>query len=322
MLILNSEEIARLVNRNELIAAVEEAFRIHASGDFEMPVRAQVDYKGKTLLSMPCFTDECFGAKLVSLVPENRQRGLPTLFGIVVLNDGTTGKPLAIMNGAKITALRTAAVGSLSIQYLTGADVSRLGVIGAGVQGLSQTLFACSVRPFTDVHLYDCNEKALHELAEKLTAELPCVKVTAGKSALDVLHQSDVIITATNTELPLFPDDRSLFKNRHFVGIGSYKPAMREYPEALFRNLKYVLIDTVHALQETGDVITPLENGWISEKQIIPFDRVVTGKIVEVANEYNVTFFKSVGMALFDIVAAQWIYKKAKEKGCGVEVVL
>jgi len=322
MLILNSEKISRLVNRQELIAAVEEAFRLHASGDFEMPVRAQVDYKGKILLSMPCFTDECFGAKLVSIVPQNPQRGLPALFGIVVLNDGITGQPLAIMNGAKITALRTAAVGSLSIRYLTGADVSHLGVIGAGVQGHSQTLFACSVRPFTDVHLYDRDDKVLYELALKLAAELPYVKVTAGKSALDVLQQSDVIITATNTELPLFPDDRSLFKNRHFVGIGSYKPAMREYPEALFRNLKYVLVDTNHALQETGDVITPLENGWISAKQIIPFDKVVTGKVVDLANEYNVTFFKSVGMALFDIVAAQWIYKKAREEGCGVEVDL
>jgi len=322
MLILNGEEIDRLVNRHELIAAVEEAFRLHASGDFEMPVRTQVDYKGKTLLSMPCFTDECFGAKLVSIVPQNPLRGLPALFGIVVLNDGITGKPLAIMDGAKITALRTAAVGSLSIQYLTGAGVSRLGVIGAGVQGHSQTLFACSVRPFTEVHLYDRQDRALHELALKLTAELPNVRIAPEKSALDVLQQSDVIITATNTELPLFPDDRRLFKKKHFVGIGSYKPAMREYPEALFRNLKYVLVDTNHALQETGDVITPLENGWISAKQIIPFDKVVTGKVVDVANEYNVTFFKSVGMALFDIVAAQWIYKKAREKGCGVEVVL
>lgn len=322
MLFLSSEEIARLADRSELITVVEAAFRIQASGDFQMPVRTQVEYKGKTLLSMPCFTDSCFGAKLVSIVPENLQKKLPPLFGIVVLNDGYTGEPLAILNGAIITALRTAAVGALSIKYLAATAVSRLGVIGAGVQGYNQTMFACSVRQFTDVYLYDHNEKALHILGEKLTSELPGVTIISAESALAVLRQSEVVITATNSEQPLFPNDRTLFQNRHFVGIGSYKPEMREYPQALFRNLKYLLLDTEHALQETGDVITPLEKGWIAEKQILPFNLVISGKIVDVANEYNVTFFKSVGMALFDIVVADFICNKAREKGCGFEINL
>ncbi len=322
MLFLSSEEIARLADRSELITVVEAAFRIQASGDFQMPVRTQVEYKGKTLLSMPCFTDSCFGAKLVSIVPENLQKKLPPLFGIVVLDDGETGEPLALLNGAKITALRTAAVGALSIKYLAATAVSRLGVIGAGVQGYNQTMFACSVRQFTDVYLYDHNEKALHILGEKLTAELPGVTIISAESALAVLRQSEVVITATNTEQPLFPNDRALFQNRHFVGIGSYKPEMREYPEALFRNLKYLLLDTEHALQETGDVVTPLEKGWIAEKQIMPFNLVISGKIVDVVNEYNVTFFKSVGMALFDIVIADFIYNKARKKSCGFEINL
>jgi ornithine cyclodeaminase/alanine dehydrogenase-like protein (mu-crystallin family) len=322
MLFLRSEEIARLADRSELITAAEAAFRIQASGDYQMPVRTQAEYKGKTWLSMPCFTGSCFGAKLVSIVPGNPQKKLPPLFGIVVLNDGDTGEPLAILDGAKITALRTAAVGALSIKYLAAPAVSRLGVIGAGVQGYNQILFACSVRPFTDVHLYDHNEEALHVLGDKLTAELPGVTIKCGESALAVLRQSEVVITATNTEQPLFPNDRTLFQNRHFVGIGSYKPEMREYPEALFRNLNHLFLDTEHALQETGDVITPLEKGWIAEKQIVPFHLVISGTIVDVANETNVTFFKSVGMALLDIVVADFICNKAREKGCGVEIHL
>lgn len=322
MLFLNSEEIARLADRRELIAAAEAAFRIQASGDFQMPVRTQAECKGKTLLAMPCFTDSCFGTKLVSIVPENLQKELPPLFGIVVLNDGGTGEPLAMLNGAKITALRTAAAGALSIRYLAATAASNLGVVGAGVQGYNQILFACSVRPFTDVHLYDHNEKALHALGEKLAAELPGVAITCGESARAVLRQSEVVITATNSERPLFPNDRTLFQNRHFVGIGSYKPEMREYPEALFRNLKYLFLDTEHALQETGDVITPLARGWIAEKQIMPFNRVISGGIVAVANEHNVTFFKSVGMALLDVVVADFIYNKAREKGCGLEINL
>lgn len=322
MIILNSEEIDRLVDRTELIQAVEEAFRIHSAGNFEMPVRAHVDYGNKTFLSMPCFTDKAFGAKLVSLVPENAEKGLPPTHGIVLLNDGTTGEPLAVMNGATITALRTSAVGALSIKYLADKNASQLGVIGAGVQGLNQPLFACTVRKFTDIHIYDRREKVLDDLAHKLAALLPGIRITAEQSSLDVLNHAEVLITVTNTETPLFPDDRALFKNKHFTAIGSYKPSMREYPEAVFRNLSCLLVDTEHALRETGDVITPLEKGWISREQVITFDKVVTGELQDTANENRVTFFKSVGMALFDIVTAKLIYTKAKQKGCGTEVRL
>jgi ornithine cyclodeaminase/alanine dehydrogenase-like protein (mu-crystallin family) len=162
----------------------------------------------------------------------------------------------------------------------------------------------------------------LGELAGKLTALLPGVRIIAEKSALDVLNHSEVLITVTNTEKPLFPNDPSLFKNKHFTAIGSYKPAMREYPEAVFRNLSCLLIDTEHAFHETGDVITPLENGWIRREQVQTFDKVVTGELKTVCNENKTTFFKSVGMALFDIVTADLIYNKAKQKGCGTEVQL
>jgi ornithine cyclodeaminase/alanine dehydrogenase-like protein (mu-crystallin family) len=322
MIILNSEEIDSLVDRTELIHAVEGAFRIHSAGNFKMPVRAHVDYRNKTFLSMPCFTDQSFGAKLLSLVPANAEKGLPPAHGIVLLNDGTTGEPKAILNGAKLTALRTSAVGSLSIKYLADEKASHLGVIGAGVQGLNQTLFACTVRRFTDIHLFDCREAVLEDLAHKLAALLPGIRITAEKSSLDVLDHSDVLITVTNTGKPLFPDDRALFKNKHFTAIGSYKPEMREYPEAVFRNLSCLLIDTEHALHETGDVITPLEKGWIAREKVITFDKVVTGELQNTANENKVTFFKSVGMALFDIVTADLIYQKARQKGCGTEVRL
>ncbi len=322
MFIINHEDVLRLVNYHELIDAVEQAFRIHESGNFKMPVRTHIDYQGKTLLSMPCFTNHNFGTKLVSLMPENPKKGLPVLFGIVVLNDGETGRPLAIMNGAAITGLRTSAVGSLSIKYMARDDVKNLGVIGAGVQGYYQTLFACSVRHFEHVFLYDINEQSVKGLAEKLSAELPHVRIHPSTSATEAVAASEVAITATNTEHALFPNDSSLFREKHFVGIGSYKPEMREYPEALFRNLETVFIDTEHAFHESGDIMTPLEKAWISKDRIVPFGKVVTKEVTNYANENHVTFFKSVGMALFDIAAADLIYKKALEQGVGTQVTL
>ena len=130
MLILNQDEILKAVSFSELIDVAQKAMLIHASGNFKMPARLHVDYNQNTLLAMPCFTEKYFGTKLVSLFPDNPDTGLPVTMGLVTLNDGKTGSPLAVMNGATITSLRTAAIGSLSIKLLTKPDVKKLGIIG------------------------------------------------------------------------------------------------------------------------------------------------------------------------------------------------
>jgi ornithine cyclodeaminase/alanine dehydrogenase-like protein (mu-crystallin family) len=142
MLIINQEEIKRNIKQHQFIDAIEEAMLIYESGRFEMPMRMNVDFGKDSLLLMPCVTENFFGTKLVSLFPDNPTNNLPVLHGLMVLNDGKTGEPLALMNGALITGLRTAAIGSLSIKYMTDESVSKLGMIGAGVQGYYQTLMA------------------------------------------------------------------------------------------------------------------------------------------------------------------------------------
>jgi ornithine cyclodeaminase/alanine dehydrogenase-like protein (mu-crystallin family) len=321
MLIINQEEIKRNIKQHQFIDAIEEAMLIYESGRFEMPMRMNVDFGKDSLLLMPCVTENFFGTKLVSLFPDNPTNNLPVLHGLMVLNDGKTGEPLALMNGALITGLRTAAIGSLSIKYMTDESVSKLGMIGAGVQGYYQTLMACSVRKFTDVYLSDLNPQKLEELQLKLQNDLPDVNIHKTNSPDEVLQASHVIITATNTTTPLFANNKALFSGKHFVAIGSYKPEMREYPQAIYNRLDHVFIDTDHAFHETGDLITPLNEGWISKEQVVSFGKILTGEIILPKNT-NSTLFKSVGMALFDIVTANMIYCIAKEKGFGMDVML
>lgn len=321
MLIINQGEIKKNIKLHQFIDAVEEAMLIHESGKFEMPMRMNVDFGNDTLLLMPCVTENFFGTKLISLFPNNPANNLPVTTGLIVLNDIKTGEPLAIMNGALITGLRTSAVGSLSIKYMTNQNVSKLGMIGAGVQGYYQTLMACSVRKFTDVYLSDVNLQKLEELQLKLQNDLPDVNIHKTNSPDEVLQASEVIITATNTKTPLFANKEALFSGRHFVAIGSYKPEMREYPQAIYNRLDHVFIDTDHALNETGDLITPLNEGWISKEQVVSFEKILTGEI-RLPKNANPTLFKSVGMALFDVVTANMIYRIAKEKGFGMDVML
>ena len=318
MLILNKKQIEDSISILDVLEAVERAFLLQESGDFLMPDRMHVEHNGNVLLLMPAFAGDRFATKLVSVFPENKKQNLPVIYGTVMLNDGKTGKPLAMLEGSSVTALRTGAVGGLGIAYTTPKDINTVGLIGAGIQGFHQILFAAVVRNITDVHFYDPFLKDAGGFLNKLKKYLPHINFHRKESAREVVANSEVVVTATTSTTPVIPDDKKLIKGKHFIGIGSYQPDMREFPDALFELLNTVLIDTGHATGESGDVRIPLETGMITEDQIVRIGRVIN-KEAEIDTS-RTTFFKSVGMALFDLLTAEMIYSKAREKGLGTEV--
>ncbi|MBS3818432.1 ornithine cyclodeaminase family protein [bacterium] len=320
MLILSQNDMLRAVSRNEIVDSVEKSMLLYEEKGFHMPERMHVDYKGNTLLLMPCFTEKSMGTKVVSLYPENAKKHIPVLFGVMVLSDGETGKPLALLNGSALTALRTAAVGSVSIRHMTSERVETLGIVGAGVQGFNQTISACTQRDFKTIYVYDKFSEKAESLGEKLTDTLKNIKVKKENSSEELLTKSDVVITATNSREPVLSDDENLFWGKHIVGIGSYKPDMREFPKALFKNIKRMVVDTEHAFVESGDLKVPVEKDWIRKDQIITMGKIISRKLAINFKGEKTTVFKSVGMALFDLVVSEFIYKNAREKGIGREV--
>ena len=322
MLILDKNDMVNAASFENILTAVETAMLLYEKKEFYQPERMHADYEKNTLLLMPCFTNDVFGTKIISLFPENKEKNLPVINGLMILNDGLTGKPLAILNGAKLTALRTAAVGSVSIRHLTPDSVKSLGIIGAGVQGFHQTLFATTVRDFSDIYIYDLSRQKAEHLAFSLAELLPDLNIQISNNTGELTEKSQVIITATDALSPVLPDDTDLLKGKHFVGIGSYKPSMREYPPALFELLNFVFVDTQHAREESGDLIDPLKIGLLKGEQIVTFGKFLTGEFDRQQFLNRTTFFKSVGMALFDVTAAKLIYENAIKRGIGEEVEL
>jgi len=317
---LTENDILKAVSVNDLLDAIEASMYIYENKEYHMPQRLHVDHEGNTLLLMPCFTKDCFGTKLVSLFPKNPERNIPVLNGIMVLNDAQTGLPLALLNGPALTALRTAAVGSVSIRHLTPENTQSLGIIGAGVQGFYQARVACTARSLKDIFIFDLYLEKTTALIEKLPKVIPDVKLHEASSVEDLLEKSQVVITATTSLEPVLPDKGELLTGKHFVGIGSYKPNMREFPEALFSLLKTVFIDTDHALEESGDLIVPLRNNWIKQEQVTTLGRFLIENRSTEELRTQTTFFKSVGMALFDVCASKLIYEKAIQKGLGQNI--
>jgi len=319
MLCLSEHDILQAVTFSDIMAAVERAMIVYEEKTFHMPLRMHAEYQGNMLLLMPCFTPNMFGTKLVSIFPENTNKNFPVLFGTMILNNGETGEPLALLNGTKLTALRTGAVGGVGIRFLTPENTTKLGIIGAGVQGFHQVLFACTERKISDVFVFDLIAHKVPSFIENISRELPQVKFHQAESAEALLKESELIITATNSEKPVLPNQIELLRGKHFVGIGSYQPNMREFPDSLFQILDQMFIDTEHAKEESGDVIDPVKNGWLNKYQLITLGKLIQQKVTR---KGETTLFKSVGMALFDVVVSDLIYEKAVEKEVGQKVIL
>ena len=320
MLILNDRDISKAVSLNQITTAVEAALMLYEKGDFHMPQRTHVDYQGNTLLLMPCFTRDIFSTKLVSLFPGNIEKGLPVLMGTVILNHGETGQPLALLNGAKLTALRTGAVGACGVRHLSPLDTHKVGIIGAGVQGFHQALFACAEREISDLYVFDSVPVKQDEAIRMLADSLPEVKVHWAESVEELLEETQLIITATNSATPVLPDEEKLLAGKHFIGIGSYKSEMREFPDALFKIVNQFVVDTRHAFEEWGDLKDPLAKKLIKPEQIVTMGRLLGGKPGTVNVASGTSLFKSVGMALFDLFVADLVYREAQKKGIGTEI--
>ncbi len=319
MIYLSEHDVHTCCQPLDMVDAVERGLMAYADGTVHVPPRTHIERDGNTLLLMPSLGPSVFGIKLVSVFPDNASRGEPVIHGVMMLNDGTTGRPLAVIDGRTLTAVRTGALGAAAVRHLAPPGASTLGLVGAGVQGLEQVLFISRVRPITHLYVHDRDPGRSAALQAELERQLPDLKVCCVGSAEDVLDPSEIIVTATTSQHPVLPDSEDLLRGRCFVGIGSFRPAMREFPEALFRAAGEIYVDTEHSVEESGDVLVPLDKGWVDRTSIRPL-----GQLLKDAGPWpspgSTVLFKSVGMAALDLAVAEILYIRAVESGTGLSL--
>jgi ornithine cyclodeaminase len=327
MLFLNAHQIHESVTYRQVTEGVREALCIYEDGAYVMPERmavpcrdARIESADDLLLLMPCVALDSIATKLVTVFPGNRARGRPVIDGMVILAERASGQILALMDGKAITALRTGAVTGVSVDCLSRADVRSVGLAGCGVQGFYQLVYACTVRDVRHIALYDVNPTALPPMIDRLRAALPGVEVEAVPSPRALLEASEVVITATTSRTPVFPDEPELFHGKHCVAIGSFEPDVREYPDAVFSLVEKVWVDIDFARHESGELIVPLEKGLLREDQLETLGHLIRSGREPERGAYGTTFSKSVGMALFDLTTARLVHARAVEKGLGTRL--
>ncbi len=318
MLYLNSQEIISAVTCDQMMDAVEQALQVYEDKEYTMPERMNVPCgDGNILLLMPCIAGDYIVTKMLTLYPENRKAQRPVIQATVMLADSRTGTVLAIMDGGTITAMRTGAVGGSSIRHLARAGAQSIGLVGCGIQGYNQVKYGCAARDIRRISLFDMNMKNTMYLLEKLQSEFPDITINRADTIEQLVNESDIVITTTTARTPVFPDRAELFAGKHFIAVGSFEPDVREYPDALFSQTSSVWVDIEYAREESGEILVPLTEGLLQDEQIVTLGQFIRSGNRPDRGKSGTTFFKTVGMALFDLAAARLVYERSMESGTG-----
>jgi len=326
--ILSKKDVQRALPMKECIELMKAAFAQLSSGQAHVPLRSQLPvtaHEGVTIF-MPAYLAQSgdLGAKIVSVFPRNLKANLPTIHAVVFIIDSRTGIPMALMEGTYLTALRTGAASGAATDLLARKDARLLVLFGAGTQARTQLEAVCTVRPITKVLVCDVDPKRAKDFVEEMkgrSAPIPN-DIRWIASAEEGVKEADIICTATTSSKPVF-NGKTLRPGTHINAVGAYTPQMQEVDSETIRRAKVVIDSRQASLAEAGDLIAPLQQGVITEKHIhAEIGEIVAGRKAGRTSEDEITYFKTVGVAVQDIAAARRVLDKATELGLGAEVEL
>ena len=324
MLILNAQDVRTTVPMKEAIEAMKNAYASLSNGTAVTPQRIHLSIPEHSAISlfMPAYmkteSDEALAVKIVSLFPKNPARGLATIQAAVLVLETDTGRAIALLEGSTLTAIRTGAGSGAAIDLLARKNSKVLAIFGAGPQGKTQLEAACAVRNIETVFIYNPTKEKAEKFVEAMSGVNANINIA--NTPKEAIENADIICTATGSKQPVF-DDKDVKAGTHISAIGAYTPEMQELPIETVARSKIVVDSFETVMSEAGDIVKAIKAGLITEKNIhAELGEIVLGKKVGRETEDEITFFKSVGNAVQDAVAAQVALKNAKKMKIGQEI--
>ena len=330
ILILKESDISSMITMSDIIEADKEALSIYSSQKSNIPLRSN--------LNVPEFNGQCLfmngyaapakalGVKIVSVYPDNINKNIPSVPATMVLVNAETGMVNSLIDGTYLTRLRTGAISGLATDILSRKDSKIFALFGTGGQAVTQLEAVLTVRNIEEVRVFDISKERAEEFSKKMSDKFGKkfnVKIIAAESSDAAIDNADIITTVTTSKKPVF-DANKVKKNVHINGVGSYTPEMQEIPGDILVKANKIFVDTRDgAINESGDLINPIKDGLIQKEKINgELGEVINGVIKGRENDDEMTFFKTTGSAVLDLVAAQKIYEMAKVKKVGQMVDL
>jgi ornithine cyclodeaminase len=323
-LVLKEHEIVQLLPMAECIEVMADAFAALDGGEMTQPLRSVfVPPDANGLMAwMPAHhagAAPVFGMKVLCLVPSNPSRGLDAHQGLVLVSDGRTGQLRALLDASPITAIRTAAVSALATRLLARADSSTLAIVGTGVQALGHLESIPLVRPIETVRIAGRTPERAREFVATLAGEYPFA-IEASPSAEAAVRDADVVVTATNTREPLLSREW-LSPGTHINAVGASQRTHRELDTQTVAD-SALFTDRRESLEnEAAEYRLALEESLIAPSHLRgELGELVTGKIAGRTSDTELTLFRSLGLAAFDVAAAERVLANARRDGAGLPV--
>lgn len=322
-LLLKQSDIKDLSDMKEIIGYVETAYSVDANRKVQMPSKMYLffnKYEGD-LRIMPCFIrglDQA-GVKNVNVHTRNtKEYNLPTVMGLIELVDPKTGFPLAVMDGTWITNMRTGAAGGVATKYLARKDSKVLGLVGAGMQALTQLMAIKEVIDIEEVKV-SCRTCTHRETFAKMIRDKYGLNARAVDTIQEAVQGSDVISTTTPSRVPIIKrswvDDGT-----HINAMGADAPGKQELESHLIEKAR-IFIDCWDQASHSGEINIPVREGTIRKSDICGrIGEVVNGDKPGRESDTEITVFDSTGLAVQDIVTAWNIREKAVAKGVGQKI--
>ena len=325
MLILTADEVRKALPMKEAIEAMKKAYASLSDGTAVVPLRTRLPIPNSEALSlfMPAFVSSQDGnalaIKAVSLFPTNPPRGLAYIQAAVLVFDPETGQAIALLEGSSLTAIRTGAASGAAIDLLSRPDSKVVAVFGAGAQGRTQLEAACTAREIETAFVFDADATKAKSFAAEMKDKMG-KDIRIASSAKEAIENADIICTATTSTTPVF-GDRDVRAGTHISAVGSYTPDMQEVPAETLQRAKIFIDSRSASLAEAGDLIQPMIAGLFDESHICgELGELVLGKISGRESAEEITYFKSVGVAVQDAMAAQVAMNNARRMNIGTEV--
>ncbi|HYV83417.1 MAG TPA: ornithine cyclodeaminase family protein [Pyrinomonadaceae bacterium] len=321
ILVLDSRQISELLPMTECIELMADALAALARGEVYQPLRTIIrPPEARGLLGlMPAYRageQGAFGLKAICVFPENPAKGKDAHQGAVMLFSRETGELLALMNASEITAIRTAAVSAVATRLLAREDAEELAIIGAGVQARTHLTALAAVRDIKHARVVARNIEHAEQLVREMQPKC-AFPIEAMGSNEEAVRGAALIVTATSSLEPIINRDW-ISPGAHINAIGTHSPTSREIDGATMAAARIFTDRRESALNEAGDYLLAAKEGLVTPENIIgEIGEVLTGTKPGRTSSTEITLFKSLGLAIEDVVSANYLYQKAKSQNAG-----
>lgn len=322
-LLLNRPEIEKLIGMPEALGVVEEAFVAQAKGKILLPPKVYIPLLkyGGDFRAMPAYIEgmEACGIKWVNVYPKNKKFGLPTVMAVIILNDPKSGFPLAIMDGAYITNLRTGAAGGIAAKYLANKNSTRVSLIGCGNQAKTQLMALHRVFKIKSVSVYDIVRSNAIDFIKKM--KLSGLKIKYASNIKECIDSAEILVTTTPSRKPIVKSEW-IGDGVHINAIGADAKGKEELEPAILKRAKIIVDDKIQAMHN-GEINVPVAKRIIKENDIYAtLGEIITAKKNGRIAKDEITIFDSTGLAICDVAIASYVYKKAIRQRIGRYICL